>query len=550
MPKSKFQYVVEGRVTGLARRADDAALEVHAFVGDQDIAHAPVKKGQFKLAFEGGAMPPSTELRLMPADLNGEGARMMAIGQRISPYRFQAVDDRFIAHTDLQINPAILDLWKKVCKNYHMHGTVYATRFVGGMPTALQPLPAVRLQFYEVDSELLNALGLALNEAYLGQTISGPGGAYDFNFSFCYNNYPLLAYYYLFQDTRPDIRVRISQFLEGAWQQIYEGPVDWNIAEEFHRDYFVPEEDVTAVPDAGIKPATGFRFTSLGLLPVDNTRFQNGYGTSQTGDPVTVSHQPFGGTLRIFGLFAAAPAVTSYEVQIAEATAAGAVTGTWRNVTDPLVNRKWNNTTNQWDNLTLGPDPVTKRYTNIDVEPEIDWHEHALKVTWHSGNEPDGYYALRLIGYDAAGNPVGAAHQMPVMRIDNSVPNVDIDVLGSVTTCGALTLPANRKLQFEVTAADSAGHVLSYTLSATRGKIAQSAGSSIVVNRPSPTATWTGVTNHTETFTVNTLTGALSGCSTLAYNVEFVVQGAATDGYSTALAAQRVRKEMNLVVSE
>ena len=144
-----------------------------------------------------------------------------------------------------------------------------------------------------------------MTEAYLGCAYTDPDGSYDFEFDFSYKNSPWI-WSVLFADKIPDIRARVSQFVDGLWTQIYEGPVDWDIAEDFHRDYFIPIDDVIPVPPEPSKPLTDFSFISVGLLPIDASRIQLGYATADPLDPYrisTISHQPFCGRLRIFGLF-------------------------------------------------------------------------------------------------------------------------------------------------------------------------------------------------------------------------------------------------------
>ena len=119
--------------------------------------------------------------------------------------------------------------------------------------------------------------------------------------------------------------------------------LDWNIDKDYHRDYRIPVESVTGVVDAGTKPATSFRFKTIGLLPVDATRIVNGYAFSKVGDPCSpVTREPFCDTLRIHGLFAAVPAVASYTVEIFRTNACGAAIAgeLWKSIGDrsPTLN--------------------------------------------------------------------------------------------------------------------------------------------------------------------------------------------------------------------
>ena len=553
-------YLIEGNLVGVdAAALRSSKLAVAAYVNGVQVATSTVNsRGGYRLRFRHQPDPMATELKVVPEQLLGRAARTSAMTKTISAQRYQvkSAGKQYVAAYDLLIPKDYLIFWATVTKEYHMHGTVYATTFSGPFPVSVEPIPGAKIEFYEVDSPIIWLFGTdpVLTEAYLGYAYTGPDGSYDFTFDFTYKNSPWV-WLWLFTDKKPDIRARISQFVSGSWQQVYEGPVDWDITEDYHRDYFVPAEDTYPVPPEGIKPAEGFRFLSLGLLPIDTLRFQLGYVTAQPGDPAlvaSVSHQPLCGTLRIFGLFAAAPPVTTYKVQIADADELGA-TGPWEDVTDTLINRKWNAVLHKWDPFNLGPDPVTGKYQNIDTQPEGDWHEHALKVTWNSANHPNGYYALRVTGYDAANAAVGT-FEMPVMRVDNSAPDADLEVVGTsvggVTPCGALQLGANRKIYFTVTAHDPEGHVKQYWLSGTRGKDANAAGPTVTETRPSPLANWVGVSGKATEFTASLLPASLITCSMLAYNFELHVWGLATDGYNATPGSQRVKKETNLIVSE
>ncbi len=549
-------YVVEGQVK-TAEKIDFAGekLAVHAIINGIEVASAEVDKtGRYKVTFESRDQPQTTELRILPAKLPMRASKTLALSKTVSSARYSGGEKIYKAAMDLSLPAGYVTLWGKVTKEYEMHGVVWATTFMGGSPISVEPLLAAKIEFYEVDTPLLIwPVGIepALTEAYLGYAYTAPDGSYDFSFSFSYNTAPS-AWVWLLTDQVPDIRARISQFVDGLWTQVYEGPVDWDVVQDFHRDYFVPIEDVIPVPAGGVKPAEGFRFVSLGLLPIDATRIQLGYATSEAGDPIAVSHQPFCDTLRIFGLFAEAPPIATYKVQIAAADE-DTVLGTWEDVADPLYNRKWNDILHKWDPTVLGPDPVTGRYKNIDTEPEADWHEHALKVTWNSANVADGYYALRIVGYDASDTEIGT-FQMPIVRVDNSLPEIKLEVVGTtagaVTDCGVVQLGPDRKIQFKVTAYDAEGHVKRYWLSGTRGKDALSAGITILKNRPSPAAGWAGEKNVLVEFIPDLLPLSLSSCPAVAYNFELHVRGLATNGYSEEPISQWAERESNLVVSE
>ncbi|HEY9602238.1 MAG TPA: hypothetical protein V6C85_11545 [Allocoleopsis sp.] len=557
-------------------------LAVHAFIEGVEVARTEVdERGYYKLMFDAPKPPLATELRILPAKFSDSISRSLTLSQTVSAGRYSVKDNAYYASYDVLIPRNYIDILKAITKIYHMHGAVYTVSLIkfGGLNLPIfTPLPAVKIEFYEVDKpwRLVTSTSFPYDlhfvegeetEQYLGCAYSHPDGSYHFDFEFSY--LPIL----LFSDQKPDIRARLFQLLDGLWKQIYEVPVEWNIAEDYKRDYLIPKENVIPVPDASLKPSQGFKFTSVGLLPIDSQHIEKGYATAIDKYPERIGnirHQPFCGTLRIFGLFADSLSVASYEVQISEADE-NKSKNNWQNITDPLHNYKWNSVKKQWEHQVLGPDPTTNRYRNIDTDPEADWHEHALKVTWNTANVPDGYYALRIIGYDAAGHKVSQEDEESkekemerlLIRVYNKLPEVSILALssptGSVSKCGAVKLGTgdNRKITFQITAYDSAGHLLEYWIDGTRGQPPQPgqspnpAGSTVLKARSAAEDLFYGIKDGTMDFPVTPLPKELAGCSSaLAYNFELYVQGSATDGYDTQLMSRRVKLDTNLVVSE
>jgi hypothetical protein len=381
----------------------------------------------------------------------------------------------------------------------------------------------------------------------------------------------------LFVDRKPDIRARISEFVDGVWRQISEQNVNWNIQQDYPRDYDIPKNDVMLMPNPTqgqeTKPdkATGFIFISLGLLPIDSNHIQLGYATSQTGDPDPISgvnainHQPFCDQLRISGLFSDSLGVDTYRVDIAAADENGPLaTAEWQPVTDALYNRKRNPQTDNYDPMVLGPDPATGRYKNIDTQPEGDWHEHPLKVTWNSRNVADGYYAIKITPYDASGEPITDAGkilswQMPIIRVDNSLPEIKLEASADVGPCGATHLSPLldpntgmvETLPFKVTCYDPMGHVKRYLLIGTRGRDASPARANQYVwtERNNLSANWVGVKDLLVNFIVDPLsTSGLDGCDAVAYNFELHTRGLSTNGYCPEPTSQWDERECNLVV--
>jgi hypothetical protein len=543
---TRMKYIIEGRLKTTGK-ADIAwtELAVQAVVEGKEVAQAEVdKEGRYKLTFEHGERPPATELRVVPARLLRRGARPFALRRMLSAARYvlkRQSDPIYHASWDIEIPRDYHSIVRRVTETYHMYGEVYAAVYDDwGRLESVDPLPAAKIEFYE------HSFRPQMTDTYMGYAYTGPEGSYEFDFDF---SYFALGMWLLSSDKTPDMFVRIYQFVGGIWTQVYMGPVDWNIELDFHRDYFIPVEDTFPVLDAGVKPDEGFRYVSVGLLPIDETRIVHGYATSQDGDPIKLSEQPFCEKLRVFGLFAEAPPVATYKVQVADADEDGPTTGAaWEDVADALTNQKWNDAEQRWDPVPLGPDPDTGRYRNIDSEPEADWHEHALKFTWNSANKPNGYYALQIIGYDEAGAEVGT-FQMPVVRVDNTPPEARIDAPG-VGDCGYLELPDGRQIEFRVTAHDPSGHILKYQISWTRGKLPVGPVFTHVVARDLPTDHWEGVVDADVSLRMAELPPGLADCDVLAYNFELQVQGSPTNCYSPELISQHVKKEVNLAITE
>ncbi|MBZ5520973.1 MAG: hypothetical protein LAP21_01810 [Acidobacteriia bacterium] len=568
-----MDHVIEGKLQdGDKIDFSKERFAVRAFVNDQEVANANVdSSGNYKLTFKSEAERPNTKLLVAPAVAPEGATPMPAAAETLTPAQFSVSNNLSTAHRDVQISSAALDAARLFAARYHMFGQVFAQSTY-----TIEPVPALKMDFYEFSwGPLLLQPFFPIRqpsmpsgrffpfpdviprfpikeETYLGSAYTDPEGRYDFRFFFG----RLLTPPWLRPDPQPDILVKISQFSGGIWSEVYRGPVDWNIATNFHRDFLVPACNLRPAP--GVRPTTGFALTSLGLIPCDAAHLVKGYATTDSEDPqpiANMTHRPFAETLRIFGLFAAVPPVATYKVEIAP-TDENHLPGVgpalaWQTVTDQLFNLKWNATNKLWEHRLLGPDPVTNAYTNIDTEPEGNWFEHGLKFTFNSAQKPDGFYAFRITGFDAANNQVGQPVELPVLRVDNTVPTAILEA-PDAGVCGGQTLPTERTLRLKVTAYDPAGHVLNFSLRATRGKqpdpydpVLTSISPSIYMPAPG-----SGVLDKEEMVMIGNLPAALAGCANLAYNFELAVYGSATNGYSSVLSSQYVRKDINLIVSE
>ena len=541
MIKKDQRYEMEGKI--LCEKDFDFSkieLTIMAYVDGKPIARAPITpEGNYKLEFKYVNRPPMIDLRVIPTSFIRKENMIPAVSKKVMPGAFMLREEKKIYHVnyDVLFPRLLLDrLIPLFRRTYHVHGAVYSF----GLST-VEPIGGLKLDFYEVDPMIWRPPFNLFREDNLGTAYTDPFGVYSFDFNFAWLQYKS----WIWPDFKPDIRVRISQFRDGDWEEVYRSGVDWNIDQDQHKDFFIPRNKLIPVPMDEARPVTGFRYTSLGLLPLDHTRLVKGYATTFAGDPISLNHQPFALTLRLFGLFGANDKVATYKVQIARANEDSPM-GAWEDLDDPLYNRVWNAGTRRWDVRFMGPDPATGRYLNIDYEPVYKWHEHSLKIAWNSRRVTDGYWAIRMVGYDKAGKVINRAMPSMILRIDNSVPNADLKAL-HVTDCGKVDLPVDRDLELRFTAYDSAKHLWSYHIHGTRGKGASGAGVPINAYRPNGGQGWV---NKKIDFHINNLPAEMSQCKAMAYNFELHVQGSATNGYSPRLNAQRVKKEINLIVAE
>jgi len=534
----EMEYAVSGKL--LCSSEPDFAklrLRVNAFVAGKEVASTAVDKtGNYELVFKYADIPPITELRIVPDDLSPRCRQAMTYGKTLHPSRYKLQHRSpamYVASCDLLISANYLNRIRWFTKTYHMSGTVFAQ-----YPYHLEELPNVRIDFCQAGSE-------PSSDQYLGSTVTGPDGNYKFEFKI-----KSLGFYNYFTGVvqpRPHIRARLSQSIDGDWKQVFESPVDQDIPDVFERDYVIPIENTQPSPPDPDKPDTGFLFSTLGLLPISSDRIVAGYGSSKPNDQVTLYKQPFCGTLRIFGAFGKSEHVVSYKVQRATADENQA-TGNWEDITDALYNSKWDGAT--FVPCVLGPDQATGRYKNVDDDPPGTWAEQYLKVTWNSSAVPNGYYALRIVGYRA--NNTQVVQEMPIIRVDNTMPDVklEVDPAYSVGPCGHLSLPSNREIKFIVTAHDAEGHVQSYSLGGVRGRDAKSAGPGVGLSRQAVGQDhWEGISEEPVAFKVDSLPQDLADCGTLPYSFVLTVLGTPTNGYQVQYP-QWVTKQVLLVVAE
>lgn len=569
-----MDHVIEGNLQdGANIDVGKEKLAVHAFVKGKEVAKADIDTlGRFKVTFASDEERPLTELRVTPAKPT-EGTPIVAASEKLESAQFSVAGNVATAQSNIRVSREMLEIIRIYSLQYEMFGRVYHD-----YPT-VSTVPGLKMDFYEFDwrvilpppifpkrqagrfgelgnpaiRNLILKLGPQLlpEESYLGTTYTGPDGQYDFKF-----------FWRIFppnMDSQPDILVRISQFSGSEWNEVFCGPVDWNIILKFNRDFVVPTASLLPVP--ALNTTSDFLFASIGLIPVDEVHLVKGCANTDANDPIEIANmqnRPFGETLSIGGFFPQGSQVASYKVEIAKTTEdykSGGNVLTWNEVLDPLHNSKWNPTTRLWDHKVLGPDPKTHRFTNVDNER--DWLEPALKFTFNSATQDDGFYVFRITGFDGAGKQVGRVIESPVLCFDNTAPEAALDVL-HVGVCGGAELKQAvddagkpiHTLDLQVTAYDKAAHVQSATISATRGKIPIS-GDLVFSPRPVvPSVPGNGAIDAPITVTVTDVPPELSGCATLAYSVYLEVCGASTNGRSRMLGSQYVWKVVNLTVKK
>jgi hypothetical protein len=502
--------------------------------------------GHYTLKFKYEGDPRNTEVRVESADLEGDVPGPV-LSRQVPLTRYMGMNGLRSAHLDFPVSEEYVKGMEIIARKYHIHGTVYSGHYDGSTLISFDPVPALKVEYWLVDDKKIRPRGKLLGAVY-----TGPDGHYDFEFK---APAPMRPVFQL-GNALPDVKARIYQFFGGAWKQVYAAPVDWDISADFQRDFIIPETDLILGPGPGSKPATGFKFTSLGLLPIDGPHIVDGYLYAHSGDPERIAKincQPFCGQMRVFGLFgtppdAGATGVTSYLVQYRDALAPGPAV--WNDVLDHLENRKWNPVTHTWESKPLGPNIVTHLYTNIDTDPELEWQEHALKFEWDTTKVPNGEYILRITGYYSVGAVTKTLPpvEMPAVRIENGRPFAEIEAIApAVMKCGALALEPNRSITFRIRAEESDGHILYYKVWGTRGKAAQGLG---IQEFDRPVPVWDGAAAATDVFPVPDLKGDLVGCTAVAYNFTVEVQGLATDCYDTSPISQRSWGLTNLIVYE
>ncbi len=252
------KHTIEGHLQ-CAGEVDVAkiGLAVHAFVGGKPVAVAPVAaSGAYKLSFASMEAQPAVELRLIPDRFCDDAALFPAVHTSMSPLRFSTLKGGAnYAKVDISLPAqAVIDLQRHL-KHYLLHGVVYTVRdiiipppFPGWPPRRAllkRPVPAAKLDFYEASwAGMPPYVPFKLYTRHLGVAYTAQDGSYEFGFDMTTS----IITWMLTHDGLPDIQVRVSQFQDGAWREVYQSDIDWNIADDFQRDYLIPEADVSLPP--------------------------------------------------------------------------------------------------------------------------------------------------------------------------------------------------------------------------------------------------------------------------------------------------------------
>ena len=558
-----IDHIIEGTVLDGDKIAfAKEKLSVQAFVKGQEVAGAEVDpSGRYKLSFTSAEERPTTELRVSSTAAADSDANL-ASAEILTPTQFVTRGNQSIAQHNLtlpssKLVPAgglgPLDRVLPMC------GQVFAWitphQFEGQLGLKLdfysfEPSAELRID-QSVQPPLIRAV-IVWRKLLSYTSYTGSDGVYAGCFSY---KIPIIPPLRPVPD--PYFMVEISQFFEGNWNKVYEEHISLPALRQYtHFDFLIPIDKLVGSPVC-TTPKIGFLFGAIGLIPCDDAHIVKGYVSSQTGDQIMgLTHRPMRGVLRIFGLFAKDPQVASYKFEIA-ATDENHVPGPnatlkWEDLTDPLSNRKRDSLTAE----VMGPDPITHVYKNIDGDEDNIWGERDLKFEWNSANRPDGFYALRIKALDKNNNPVMINNEplvveMPVLRIDNSLPTVKIEAVGAEES--GKVVSTDGKLKFNITAYDPQGHVLDWNIRALAGRDAIELNADPTALQFDPPANTgspgEGVPAGTmETLTIVKLPRNLAACDPLVYNFELIAHGSAITGYPSSECG--VRDDVSLMVTK
>jgi hypothetical protein len=326
-----------------------------------------------------------------------------------------------------------------------------------------QPAPGVTLRVMDYDpgpgeSPSGPFFGTG-NREVLGQVVTDDWGFYFFCFDW---DYPHTG------GLKPDVMLQLIRFDDDSQPYVaLESAVSWNIDKIKRKDWCIPSHLADPTEPEVFDPSRTWQY--VGNLPVDRieTAFgpERGHATSESGDLVTVSKAPFGGTLLLKASFLDHPDVAWYRIRYRTTDNPDGDTP-WTHLETPLRYLD-----SSWDWQTVGPVPATIEGATVNAYPNLEtdhsWsHPHGLqyKAYISTGFVKTGFLHLEIRGYDSSGAYVGGTADWIILRIDNIAPTVEIEpITTGGQACGFVTVtdPAE-KIPVTYRVIDSEGHLRSH----------------------------------------------------------------------------------------
>ncbi len=231
--------------------------------------------------------------------------------------------------------------------------------------------------------------------------------------------------------------------------------------------------------------------SGIGLVPRTFINQTTGLATTGASDAITVKDSPFGSGLRFIGNIERLRSlgVVSYGIgycDMAKYTCAALDSGSfnvahWSFVNDPRTNYFWNSTTGKF---VLQQDSPTEIYndgtylfrTYLMPSAILSWYFNNLLFDWSTDGTvkvPSGLYKVHLFGFNgptlANLMVIPSTESTLVVKIDNTPPTFKINSISykgsAVSSCSIVTLEkATDPIEFNITASDPDGYLLSYTL--------------------------------------------------------------------------------------
>ena len=209
---------LQGNVKSAGKVQFDLGLLVaEARLGEQRLGQAPVDaNGEYSMELEMDTVPEAVEMRVVP---EGGGEDRWVARKQLRTDRFQKDPSRpdvLRSFVPLYLPVDRLKWILGWLRTYQVHGQLLVQH-----SGYFEPLPAARVDFYEVDPPMLRPLPPLRSgrEDYLGSAFTNPNGEYSFAFKF--GSLPF-ASTLIPVDSRPDIKAKIHVFSQGTWTLVHE----------------------------------------------------------------------------------------------------------------------------------------------------------------------------------------------------------------------------------------------------------------------------------------------------------------------------------------